>query len=102
MAKEKKAPPKKTEEPNKPIPVQSHFEIIGSKNRRIILNGGRYLDLRMGIPSDVLELYKSGCKYFGLKKGAEVLFEDLSKDEIHKLIDKAPRSSDKKILKSLI
>lgn len=78
-----------------------YFEVIGSKKRAYLLPNDRRIDFRMGIPRDAFELYRSGFPYLGLKKGAEVLFQELDQSEIEKLIEKAPRPSDVKILKNV-
>lgn len=78
--------------------ISDYFEIIGGKNKKFRLQNERVIDFRLGLPSDSLDLYKSGFKYIGLKSGAEVLFSDLSPEAINKLIAQAPRSEDVKVL----
>jgi len=82
--------------------MSDYFEIIGSKNRRFQTREGRYIDLRLGVPSDALELYILGKKWFGLKPGAEVLFSDFPKERIQTLIETAPRPKDVTILKKAL
>lgn len=79
------------------------FEIVGSKNRRILTSSGRVISLKNGIPDDALDLYISGrFNFLGLKKGAEVLFSGFSKTKIEKLIAQAPRRKDVNILKKAL
>lgn len=108
MAKEKKN--SNTQEPAENVadPVvesknaKDFFEIIGSKNRRFVLNDNRIVDLRFGVPPDALNLYKSGKKWLGLKKGSEILFENEPKEVIEKLIAQTPRKEDVAILKKVL
>ena len=82
---------------------RDHFEIIGSPNRRFTTADDRYIDLRFGVPSDAVSLYKSGTfPYIGLKESAVVLFKKEPKALIEKLIKQAPRSADVIILKKLL
>lgn len=78
------------------------FEIIGSKNRRFVLPNTRTIDLRFGVPADAYDLYKSGKKWLGLKKGAETLFEKEPKEVIEKLIAQTSRKEDISVLKKLL
>jgi len=81
---------------------KEYFEIIGSKNKRILTQKFGLINLRFGVPNNALEIYKSGKKFLGLKKGAEVLFENETKEVIEKLITQAPRKEDVVILKKLL
>lgn len=97
---------KKTREeiPDQNIQEKDFFEVLKNiKHKQFIRPNGQKIDLRFGVPSNCLSLYKSGSfKYIGLKKGAEVLFADSSKEEIDKLIAQAPRPEDVAILKKAL
>lgn len=83
----------------KPKTEKSYFEIIGSTNRRFITSDGSDVDLRFGVPKDAKKYFLQGKNWIGLKEGAEVLFQDLSKQEIHNLIAKCKRPKDRAILR---
>lgn len=91
--------PASVEEPKK---EKDYFEIIGSTDRRFVVPDGSIVDLRLGVPKNALDFYKKGKSWLGLKPGAEVLFSDLSKSEIQKLIDQASRKKDVTILKKAL
>lgn len=100
MAK-KKLPLKRNESTGNAVKPVDHFIILGGK-RRIITRSGRFIDLGKGIPADAFELYKSGFRHLGLKKGAEVLFQNESNDEIERLISQSTRKEDIAILKKAL
>lgn len=86
------------------VQEKDFFEVLkGIKNSQFVRPDGQRIDLRLGVPKNSLKLYKSGSfKYIGLKKGAEVLFQELSNPEIEKLIAQAPRQEDVAILKKAL
>lgn len=92
------------ETPQQNVPEKDFFEVLKNiKHRQFVRPNGQRIDLRLGLPNNCLSLYKSGTfKYIGLKKGAEVLFADSSKEEIDKLIAQAPRPEDVAILKKAL
>lgn len=101
MEKEKKTG---EETPAQNTQEKDFFEVLNNiKHKQFICPNGQRIDLRFGVPNNSMSLYKSGkFQYIGLKKGAEVLFADSSKEEIEKLIAQAPRAEDVVILKKAL
>lgn len=77
------------------------FEVLGSFGR-ILMPSGLTVDLSQGVPKNALELYKSGFRYLGLKKGAEVLFMEEPVATLEKLIAQAARPEDVVVLKKAL
>lgn len=79
--------------------MNKYFEVINLPVPcSFILQNNKVFDLRLGIPSNAVEVYKSGFKKIGLKPGAEVLFKKCSVNELAKLINQAQRVQDVEIL----
>ena len=79
--------------------VSDYFEIIGEPYRQYLLANGDRVDFRFGIPSNALELYKSGFPYLGLKSEAVELFAKEPASVIRQLITPTRRGKDVEILK---
>lgn len=89
-----------TEQQVKPYQL---FFVLPEHKRSYKLLSGRIINLELGIPSDAVDLFKSGkFDYFRLKKGAEILFENLSEEEILNLISRSKYQSDVKVLSKLV
>lgn len=78
------------------------FQIPTIHKRPYLFPDGKVLDLRKGVPENCVELYKNKFFYLKLKKGAEVLFNDLSEDEVLTMIKRTKSRSDVNILSKLI
>ena len=85
------------------VPAYKLFS-VESKDKRPYQFRGKVVNLELGIPSNCIELYKAGASfpYLKLKKGAHVLFQNLSEQEVLKLINQNTVESDIKILAQLL
>lgn len=94
---------KQQEETEKVDPLK-YFE-VEEHNKRSFLYLGRIINLELGIPKDCVDLYLNHYRsfpYLKLKKGAQVLFQNLSEAKLLELINQVKFDSDIKILSTLI
>ena len=83
--------------------LKKYFFVEPKNMRSYILWDNTIVNLELGIPSNALELYKSGkFDYLRLKTGAQELFENESEEFILKLIERSKFRSDVLILSKLI
>jgi len=90
---------------NKEVALEPYklFE-VESKNKRSYSFQGKLINLELGVPKNCVELYLQykAFPYLKLKKGAQVLFQNLPEAELLKLINQIKSESDIKILSNLI
>lgn len=87
---------------NKLIDPKQFFQVEKEDIRSYRLTDGSFVNLGLGIPRDCVELYKKGFPYLKLKKGAEILFEKLSENDVLKLISNTTSKMDISVLSKLI
>lgn len=80
---------------------RKYFSVDEKDIRSYRLVDGTFLHLGLGIPNNCVELYTEGFSYLKLKKGAEILFEKLSEDEVLKLINTKSKN-DVSVLSKLV
>lgn len=86
---------------NEILDPRKFFSVDENDIRSYRLKDGAIINLGLGIPKNCVELYTGGFSYLKLKKGAEILFEKLSEEEVLKLIN-AKSKNDVSILSKLI
>lgn len=95
--------PQEIEKTEKVDPLK-YFE-VEKDYKRSFLYLGKMINLELGIPKDCVDLYQNHYRsfpYLKLKKGAQVLFQNLPEAKLLELINQVKSESDIKILSSLI